>query len=140
VGASWNCKKITRKINALPKKRSFQKMLFENPVPLYMRLRMQPRSVRLAKWPVFSQNTFGNPKLRGCSAHFSESSFDHSSIWWLNRSRFTWIGNAQTKSLKRHVRRPGCVNMHQHRKEMLSDRNTHFKWIFLKWFDLIFYF
>jgi len=35
-------KKITRKINALSKKRSFLKMFFENPVPLHMRSRMQP--------------------------------------------------------------------------------------------------
>jgi len=35
-------------------------MLFESPVPLNMRLRMQPRSL-LTKWPVFLQNTFGNP-------------------------------------------------------------------------------
>jgi len=38
-------KKITRKINALSKKHSFQKMLFENPVPSNMRLQMQPKSV-----------------------------------------------------------------------------------------------
>jgi len=44
-------KKMKRKINALSKKCYFQKMLFENPVPLNMRLRMRPRSVTADKMP-----------------------------------------------------------------------------------------
>jgi len=45
VGLHEIVKKTTRKINALSKKRSFQKTLFDNPVPLNTRLRMHPRSV-----------------------------------------------------------------------------------------------
>jgi len=58
--------KLNRKYherNALSKKRPFQKMLFENPVPLNMRFQIQPRPVAslLTKWPVFLQNASGNP-------------------------------------------------------------------------------
>jgi len=35
MGASWNRKENNTKINALLKKHSFQKMLFENPVLLH---------------------------------------------------------------------------------------------------------
>ena len=42
-------KKITQKTNALSKKRSFQKMLFDSSVLLNLRLRMQPRSVTVKK-------------------------------------------------------------------------------------------
>jgi len=40
-----NVNKITRKINALSKTRCFWKRLFENPVPINMRLQIRPRSV-----------------------------------------------------------------------------------------------
>jgi len=43
------------------KKRSFQNMLYENHVPLNMRLGMQPNLSLLRKRSVFLQNASGNP-------------------------------------------------------------------------------
>ena len=46
------------------KKAFFTKILFDNPVPLNMSLRMQPRPVtieKMADCPVFLQNASGNP-------------------------------------------------------------------------------
>jgi len=62
VGVSWNCKENNMKNKCIVKKAFFK---FENPVPLNMRLRMQPRLLvelsLLTKWPVFLQNASGNP-------------------------------------------------------------------------------
>jgi len=48
-------------MNAFLKKRSFKKMLFENPVPLHARLGHSLDLSLLTKWPVSLQNTSGNP-------------------------------------------------------------------------------
>jgi len=50
-------KKIAQKINTLPKK-SFYKMLFENPMPFNTHL--QHSLVMFSEWPVFLLNPSGN--------------------------------------------------------------------------------
>ena len=85
--------KLNRKYherNALSKKRPFQKMLFENPVPLNMRFQIQPRPVAslLTKWPVFLQNASGNPV---------------GEVWGLKKNKFLYNAHTKQQTRPRHI-------------------------------------